>query len=149
MRALLRIELDGVIPPARAQLTSDKRSRHLTRPFEVVGVAGRLVRVQVRHPDDRRPIALDLDPRRPFAHLRTPVAEILCVLEVVAALRGHSRPVELDRLAQRRSRALAQDGIVTARRKAGRQYDKAQQAEGLPTEPRSGDAPSAKPTHSA
>src|SRR5205823_581255 len=51
--------------------------------------------------------------------LRAPVAEILGIREVVGALRGDFRTVELDRLAQGNLRALAQRWVIAARWKSG------------------------------
>src|SRR5439155_26536012 len=117
--ALLHVELDEIIPPARAVLSFDERAGDLTRRFQIVTVPRCLVRVQVRHAHERRAIALHLDSRWPLAHLRAPVAEILGIREVVGALSGDFRPVELDRLAQGNLRALAQRWVIAARWKSG------------------------------
>src|SRR5262245_5256694 len=83
---LLRVELDDIIPPARAVLAQDQSLGRGAGGVQVEPITGSLPGAQESHSHHRRRLPLRFDLRRPFAVLRAPVTQVFGVVVMIAAL---------------------------------------------------------------
>src|SRR5262245_12425664 len=83
---LLRVELDDVIPAARAVLAQNQGLGRGARGVQVELIPGGLPGAQISQSHYGRRLPLHFDLRRTFAVLRAAVAQVFGVIVMIAAL---------------------------------------------------------------